>query len=556
MPIEPIGSSDVSNHVQIASPRPRGEVEALEGTVFAALIIPSVVALVLAAIQSLKWRGFSDPGFFAYMARLMDRWNFVPYVDFFDLNLPGIYLIHFLIGRILGYEYLSLRVADLSCLSGLIVITVFLMRGFGWKISLWSATAFGLYYISQYPHAAFALERDYFILLPISCAILVSWSRIGISDSVRSFLIGLLFGLSVTLRPLSVIAAPFFIVFQWTEQNPPVNDSYWSRPMITKLLILIASAGLGMVIPVIVMLSALHTKGALWPFMEIAANYWPLYASISADASGFCIVDRLHRLQLAFTAYFTFGGSTFLIVPAVLGSFIALFVSELDRSRKRRVLLLMSIAISFSICPVISSVPFSYRWIPFQYFAVLLGGLCLLPQKTAAGRWRMLFPAAILSFVLLYPTGMIFHRLWQYGISGGKLFGEPAEIGRLVDYLRTHAGPQDTVQPLDWFDCLAIQAMSLTRTKPATPFLYDLQFYHHVSNPYIINLRNKFLQDLQSASPRFIIKTQTVRIHGPDTTRDFPELSSFLEANYFVALVGARFTLYERVGLPPAKRPQ
>jgi len=96
-------------------------------------------------------------------------------------------------------------------------------------------------------------------------------------------------------------------------------------------------------------------------------------------------------------------------------------------------------------------------------------------------------------------------------------------------------------------------AMLETRAHIATPYIFDFYFYHHVSNPYIQSLRADFMNDLQAASPRFIIEVTAIDkpwITGPDTSRKFPEFREFLNKNYSIAIQKDDYTIYEFDGRP------
>jgi hypothetical protein len=92
--------------------------------------------------------------------------------------------------------------------------------------------------------------------------------------------------------------------------------------------------------------------------------------------------------------------------------------------------------------------------------------------------------------------------------------------------------------------------MLLAEARLATRFMYDYHFYHHVSSPFVQELRRSFLSQLREASPRFIIEVDTDKpwISGMDTTREFPELRGFLDDHYAVACRGDGYLVSERMG--------
>ena len=119
------------------------------------------------------------------------------------------------------------------------------------------------------------------------------------------------------------------------------------------------------------------------------------------------------------------------------------------------------------------------------------------------------------------------------------------EIAR---FLEKNLEAGDTVQPLDWTGGTLL-AMLETRARLATPYIFDFYFYHHVSTPYIQSLRADFMDELQKSSPHFIVEVTAIDkpwITGQDTSREFPELRAFLDANYSVTIQKADYVIYER----------
>lgn len=108
------------------------------------------------------------------------------------------------------------------------------------------------------------------------------------------------------------------------------------------------------------------------------------------------------------------------------------------------------------------------------------------------------------------------------------------------------------MQPLDWAGG-AVHALLLSKARLATRFIYDFHFYHHVSNPYIQNLRREFVRDLEMRRPRFVVEIvgeDKPWVSGTDTTREFPALRSLLARDYRTACQGNGYVIYELSSLP------
>lgn len=489
------------------------------------------------AIQSLQWRPQHDTPLFLYMAYLIDHWNYLPYRDFFDVNMPGVHLFHLFLGRVFGYEDFGLRCADLLYLCCLMVVTSLWMKKFGWRAAILSVVVFGLAYLRL--GSSNSLQRDFLLLLPVSLSLFVLFVPTGLDIRLRACLIGFLFGVAATVKPHAILGLPLvvgFLVWQMhiseCIQAFNIRKSLWTG----------AWAVLGLVAPIGVMILMMLKLGILVDFLEIAKDYWPLYGALS----GLSNLIGLAKLNYQIKLYFAFGGFSLLLVPAVLAGYLFIWDSCSEPSSKGMVILLGGLAITYSFYVLIAGKFWPYHWMPFAFFTVLLTSTCLaIPMhgrvlpKTVFPRIVMLL--AVVPFIM--PPGEF-------------LVVPPPKAGRvdaIAAYLSSHLKSSDTVQPLDWTGG-ALHAMLKANAKPATPFLYDVMFYHHISQPYNQTLRKRFLDELHSSKPTFIIEITSSDkpwVSGYDTTKEFPELHEFIRSGYAEVLDHPDYKIYRRLNHDP-----
>jgi hypothetical protein len=220
--------------------------------------------------------------------------------------------------------------------------------------------------------------------------------------------------------------------------------------------------------------------------------------------------------------------------------------------------------LGFSLYPLTQGKFFFYHWVPFYYFAILLSSLGFVEGS----RLVKLEPIFLLLLLVLLAgnqprnsaplgPGKILRRFYHLGRNPGATLSyihtfslAPPKRGRVDEmaaFLKSRLQPGDRVQPLDWTGG-ALQAMLLARVRPATPFIYDVEFYHHVSNPYIQSLRRRFIAGLRLSQPRFIIEVVAADkpfVQGQDAAA-FAELSQILQSDYAVALEEKDFKIYRR----------
>lgn len=514
----------------------------------------AALSLLLGAIAALSlwWRMVLDTPILLYLAYLMDKFGYVPYRDFFDMNLPGTYFIYLAIGKVFGYGDLGVRVADLIYLGALLAGTWAWLRRMGWQVAWSACVLFGLMYLKY--STGMSLQREYLILLPLSLALGMGCRVQGIGDgagaarrayAIRLFGVGLLFGLIATIKPHAALGLAVLLAYMLWPAPRPRPIPYTPYPIPYALLPLLA----GLSLPILAVGVYLAANGALGNLLAIATRYWPLYGNLTdrhQTLFGAARVAYLARGMLAL------GGHALWLLPAGVGALAALFRSAFDEARKRQVWLMVGMAAAYGVYPALSGQFWDYHWLPFLYFALALASLCWVARPISMAGWARALPiAAILLAMALYvrPPGEFWMQLRGQPIP-------PPNYGRddqIADFLRARLRPGDRVQPLDWTRGGAVHAMLMTGAQIATPFVYDFHFYHHVSNPTIQALRRQFMQSLAAAPPRFIVDVQANNkpwVSGPDTTREFPELRRFLSEHYAPAFKGDGFTIYERASSP------
>jgi len=486
--------------------------------------------LVLEILLSLPWRLQHDAPIMLYLAFLMDKFDYVPYRDFFDMNMPGAYLASLLIGRVSGYHDVGLRFIDLAILGAMMTVTFLWMRDLSRRAAWGGAVIFGLMYLRFGPETS--LQREYLTLLPVATALWLLSFR-GLKGWLRLSGVGLLFGLAATIKLQAAIGLLPVLVVE-------ILDRRESRGLIMAAFASTLQVGLGFAVPFLALAVYLWRTGAMGAFVDISRNYWPLYAHLTG---GHATIDGVERLRYLVARYREFGYQGVWFAPAAIGIFVAIFHSALTSQQKRLIMLVSLMALCYSIYQVLSGQFWSYHWLPFLYFVVQLSSLCFIDLRGATRQLRA-FPIAVICLTVLASVGFPFQQLLGRPLAPPKS-GRVDEIAR---YLSANLRPGDRVQPLDWTGG-AVHAMLIAQAQLATPFVYDFHFYHHVSNPYIQGLRERFMKSLVAVRPRFIIQIlgyDKPWVYGPDATDQFEDLQYILGRDYIPVLNRQDFIIYER----------
>lgn len=510
----------------------------MNNKIFLIIFIPLSVILFLVAVLSLKWRMVHDPPIMLYLAYLMDRFHYVPYRDFFDFNMPGTYLIHLISGKIFGYGDFGFRCFDLLYLGGILAVIWFWLKKISWKVAWCSSVLFGLVYLGYGPYMS--MQREFLIILPVSAAIVVSYSFPKFSDVLKFSMVGFLFGLSAIIKPQGALGFPLVLLYRAWDVKGHENGKHVSSAQFFQILLF---SLVGFALPISAMLAYLWQAGALPYFFDMIKNYLPLYSSLSGAHQTLFGFDRTLYLINGFLGL---GFYDLWLMPGAIGVFIALFHSSLTHAQRRQVGLLIGLVVLYSIYPVFAGKFWTYHYLIFCYFVVLLSSLCFVEQRKRSNKFEVFFPVIIIVLVIFLRVITPLKLMYQIQVPGEVPKVE--RVDEIAGYLKSHMKPGDKVQPLDWTGG-AVHAMLITKAQIATPFVYDFHFYHHISSQYIQNLRRRFLERLNASRPRFIIQIWTDKpwVSGFDTTKEFGELQSLLNVNYSVVFNGKGYVIYERI---------
>ena len=501
------------------------------------LVLMGIVLVTVAAF-SLRWRMMHDAPPMLYLAYLIEHLHYVPYRDFFDVNTPGIYLVSVCIGLIFGYSDLGFRCADLIYLGAILSATWWWMKNIGAPVAWCGAALFGLIYLSHGPVAS--MQREYLLLLPVIIALILASSNRWKSEAMNGMAVGFFFGLAAALKPHAAIAFPLVLSWRITDHRRRHPGASYA---VSRIPAIIGLSMLGFLLPALAIALWLFQKGALQSFFDIAVNYWPLYGQFTGYHE---IVTGAPRAKYLLMNYARFGGYGLYGIPAAAGVLISFFSASLTSAQKRQVALLIGLAFAYSVYALLAGKFYTYHWLPFAYFMALLSSLCFVEQLEARDTARGRFPIVVFIItlcVLLRPPNIFFEQIQGRGPGPPK----GGRVDEIAAYLKAHMRPGDKVQPLDWTGG-AVHAMLIARAPLATPFSYDVLFYHHLSSGYIQKMRARFIESMTAAKPRFIIQVETDKpwVSGPDTSREFKELWLILDTAYHPVFGGAGYVIYER----------
>jgi hypothetical protein len=510
--------------------------QSIEGVKYLFMVFLAMIFLV-EFVLSFGWRVRGDSVYIHYLAYLINEHDFVPYRDLFEINMPGTYLFHIAIGKLFGYSDYALRMVNIAWLTATFVVTWFIMKSFGRVTAFASCLLFGIIHLGFGPDMS--LQRDFIAILPIAIAILIIIQRKpNHSVNFINFLLGLLFAIVALIKPYHAIGLPVLIVY---------NCIYDSNESVKTLLKSCIVGGIfalfGFILILIIPFIWLWRIGALQAFLDIFSSYTPLYAQISGDLK---VRDTFSHIMYTLYSYTNFKKLGILLMASFFGVYLVL-TKSLSVATKRLSILLLLLSILYAISAAIGGKLWSYHLMPYIYFVSLSAAIVLYSPTLFANIYRLNILPLLVFIVVSTP-------IVQYSVSK-QIFVEwktPYELSKdirrdeIAEYLNAHMLPTDKVQPLSWAGG-TMEAMLASKAIPANLYITDFQFYHHVSTPYIQNLRADFISKLEAEKPRFIVDVSAYRqISGLDTSYEFPQLKEFIKQNYKKDYTGDDFEIFRR----------
>lgn len=460
----------------------------------------------LLAWRSLGWPLIHDAPIMHYAAWTISE-GAVPYRELFDMNLPGVYLLHRLVLATVGPGDLAFRSFDLAWLA----LTMTLIAGYVRKLGIWSAAAapllFAAYHLAG--GAWQAGQRD-FLLCPFLLAGL--WGTALALESGRRWWFaagGVAFGAAALLKPHALLFLPVLA---------------WAAARHKQLLPAVAAWAA----PLLAVAAWLWWSGGLAPFLELSGRYLlPLYS-------------RLERVSpLAALAGHSYGAPLWSLVGLLAG------LSLVIASVRRRFDLRRSFLALGAGYGIVHFVAQGKGWEYHLYPLALFGLLLTTTELEGVIQYQGWLARALLGTGLALLIGLLALKGVEAS-DAGWIAAKERRVRALSADLAGRIARGETVQILDTTEG-GIHALLELRVRQPTRFLYDFQFFHHPEAPYIRGLRSEFLRDLRTRPPRFIVPFERGWPRGGyERFAQFPELSEWLESAYALDRQGDGYRIYAR----------
>lgn len=472
------------------------------------LVIGLAGVVVYVGWLSLPWPLIHDAPILHYVAWRIGE-GAVPYRDVFDMNFPGVYLIHLGVVRIFGTGDAGWRAFDLAWL-GLTALAIgWLAAGWGRLAAVGGALFFAAYHLGG--GAWQAGQRDFLLCPFLLAAVLgvVHWGERGSGSAL--LLAGAALGAGMTIKPHAVLLA--MALTGLILVAPPSRGSRWPSAAIF--------AG-GLAVVPLMMVAWLAVIGALEPWRQIVFGYLvPFYSRLGRSAP--------------WTVY------RWTLWPTIA---VALTVSIGHALVGRRLTFRHAVILAGVGYGLLHYVGQGKGWEYHLYPLAAFAGVLLFSEVAVALCARPIVAGA----PLVASLAILVVLLGRTGVAGAEahwIWDQERVVRVLVFDLGHRLRPGDRVQVLDTTGGGVHALLRLGLVEP-TRFLYDFHFFHDADEPAIRALRAEFVSALDLRPPRFIVLFRRGWPRGrEERIGDFPELARRLAEGY-VSIPRPDYVLYAK----------
>jgi hypothetical protein len=483
-------------------------------------LISAASALLLAYLVwgSRGWPLIHDAPLMHYVAWLIGQGG-VPYRDAFDMNWPGVYLLHLGVLRFLGPSDAAWRLLDLGGLAVICGLLAFYSRHVGdGRSAVAGALLFGLYHLSGGPwHAG---QRDFLLCLFL---LLGAWGIARGTDQGGSgalFAGGLALGAAVAVKPPAALFWVLGAVIAARDRSATI--SLWRGAGLVL-------AGGALVLAGVV--GWLAWLGGLGPFVDVMTGYAvPLY-------------HRVGRASL-WTAVqgHAFGRVLAGLLPA-LG--VLALLAPLPPRPAYKGLALMGVLYGVAHF-VVQGKGWEYQLYPLVLFCCALAPAAVLRGRPA-DRSRILDlvrrPVALAVWAALV---VVLGAKAVPALDSPGIAEKARRVAAITRDLAPLAPPGATVQVLDT-TAGGIHALFRLGLREPTRFIYDFHFFHHVDDPRVRALRAELLAGLRAGRPAaVVVLEESWPDLGYERLDAFPELKELLEGSFTLAATGPGYRIHAR----------
>lgn len=497
------------------------------------LVLAAGLATLGLVIGSMGWRLVHDTALMQYIAWRMTEGSSL-YRGLYDMDLPGVFLLHALLLKTLGGSDLAWRLFDLLFLGASAGLIVLYGRRLG---DTWSAAGaallFCLYHLAG--GASDMGQRDY-MMVPflLGGAYGVAAFRAAPERLWPLFAGGLALGVTLTLKPFAILMVAALAL--------AVAGAGWPRP--AAMLRHGATFGAGVALPNVVIYGWLALSGTLSFLLDGLFGYVRLYYA-TMPLTLHALAERLvgpyagpvGRAFARLGMPESLGWALVIAFGALAAGAIAW--SLRGRPGAWRALALMGVGYGL-IHIVWQNKGFAYHTYPLVAFCCLAASALLAPRPGAKRRRLGLAMAVYVAI-----AGFLAVKAYV-GPDRPWVAEKLAVVDTLTADLRPLVAHGGRVQVMDLTGG-GIHALYQLRLAEPTKYIYDYHFYHPLDDT-IRAMRADYIAALRQADPAALVMFKENGLRSDfDRLAEFPELADLVSTRYRLHRQRADYRVYVRL---------
>jgi len=476
-----------------------------------ALAAALAVCCVLYVILSRHWPLIGDASMVHYLVLLM-RHGMAPYRDIVDAQMPGTYLLDWLVIHVFGGGAIGMRVFDLTLCLLAIVAMLWIAGPRNRFAGFFAGGLFTLLHGRDgIPQTA---QRDLIIAVLMLLAFGAAFHAVRRKQGVWMLFFGVFTGAAATIKPtvvpLALLLALAVLVLRRRGQ-PWVAALLWGV--------------LGLTLPVVAVAIFLLRERAMPWFLAAVHGMWPYYAKLGHRPLSYLLLHSVAPL-----------------LP-VVGLWALLLVlrgaSAGVESREpnwERWALWLGLALGF-FSYLSQGKGFPYHRYPLLAFLLLLMGLDFSAALQSGG------PRAARLMQVCGVLGLAAGALVIAPLSTWKISTYDWRQDELFDMLRSDLDQQGGARLSGHVQCLdtfsgCINALYRMNLAESTGFLVDFYFWASPQTPVTEQMRQRFWTAILQNPPQvFILMQQDFPSDTPSFAKvdRWPQFAGYLQANYTLA---------------------
>jgi hypothetical protein len=472
--------------------------------------------------RSLGWPLIHDAPIMHYVAWLIAQGG-VPYRDAFDMNLPGVYLIHWALLSVGGPGDLAWRLFDLLWLAATCAVLFAYCRPMSGSLPAGAgALLFALYHLSG--GAWRAGQRDYLLCLFLLAGVYGVARSLERAGALRPLVwSGIALGAGLTVKPTAgMLWVGCAAAAAWGAGRA-------GRPALAGAG---AVLGGGLIVPALVF-GWLDMRGGLGAFRDVFIGYvLPLYG-------------RLARVSVvAALGWYPYGRALWALLAAL--AILGLARPALAGFGARKAL--VALGVGYGILHfLVQGKGWEYQLYPLALFLCALAPVAVAPvtggpRRAAVWRWAAL--------ALLAGAVVVLGEKGAEALEAPSIADKVRRVAAVSRDLRALVPPGGTVQVMDVTEG-GVHALLKLRLRQPTRFLYDFHFFHDPGDPRIERLREELVTALTASPPAAIVVFRdTWNRPGYERLASFPALADLLDRDYTLAVTGDGYRIYAKRARP------